>query len=485
MKTLIVGGGTAGLISAIILRKRLNYQVDVVYSGNIGIVGVGEGSTEHFRSFMEFVGIDAFDLISKCDSTFKSGIMFKNWGVDDYLHHVGVPYNSKYSQYAFVYANQISKNKNKLSSQFIWENKIPTWFLDNPQEFAYNQFHFNTYKLNEYLVDFAKKIGISFYDDEILDVVLDTKGNIKKLKGENREYKYDFYIDSTGFKRLLINKMGAKWVSFGKYLKMKAAVVFQTEDTENYNLYTTATAMDYGWMFNLPVWGRHGNGYIFDSDYINADQAKLEIEKTLKREVNIGKQFNFDPGYCEDVWIRNCCAIGISGSFVEPMEASSIGTTIQQSFLLMHKLPNYNEKTIESYNKSFRDIMQNIRDIVFLHYITKKRNTSFWKDIAKVEVPDTLAQKLELWEHKLPIKEDLTEKSQYILFGEDSYTTIMHGLKLFNVDSIKKEYYSMYDFIDKEAENILKRERDYEKTTQTVSHKKFIETVRNRDLSKP
>jgi tryptophan halogenase len=232
-------------------------------------------------------------------------------------------------------------------------------------------------------------------------------------------------------------------------------------------------------MFNLPVWGRHGNGYIFDSDYINSDQAKLEIEKTLKREVNIGKQFNFDPGYCEDVWIRNCCAIGISGSFVEPMEASSIGTTIQQSFLLMHKLPNYNEKTIESYNKSFRDIMQNIRDIVFLHYITKKRNTSFWKDISKVEVPDTLAEKLELWKHKLPIKEDLTENSQYILFGEDSYTTIMHGLRLFNIDSIKKEYSSMYDYVDKEAEEILRKEKYNEKTTPTVSHKKFIEIVRN------
>ncbi len=480
MKTLVVGGGTAGLISAIILRKRLNYQVDVVYSGNIGIIGVGEGSTEHFRSFMKFVGIDAFDLISKCDATFKSGIMFKNWGVEDYLHHVGIPYNSKYSQYAFVYANQIAKSGNRLSSRLIWKNEVSTWFLENPSEFAYNQFHFNTYKLNEYLVDYAKSMGISFYDDEILDVVFDSKGNIKKLRGKKKDYSYDFYIDSTGFRRLLIDKMGAKWKSFGKYLKMKSAVVFQTEDTENYNLYTTATAMDYGWMFNLPVWGRHGNGYIFDGDYINADKAKIEIERTLKKEVTIGKQFNFDPGYCEDVWIRNCCAIGISGSFVEPMEASSIGTTIQQSFLLMHKLPNYDETTIKSYNKSFREIMQNIRDIVFLHYITKKRNTDFWKDVSKIEVPDTLAEKLEIWKNKLPIKEDMTEKSQYVLFGEDSYTTIMHGLKLFNVESIKKEYYSMQSFVDKEAEDILNKELYLENTTLTVTHKKFIEIVRNR-----
>lgn len=484
MKAVVVGGGTAGLISAMILRKRLNYQVDVIYSKNIGIVGVGEGSTEHFRSFMEFVGIDMFDLISKCDATFKSGIMFKNWGVDDYIHHVGVPYNSKYSQYAFVYANQITKNKNKICSQFTLDNRISTWFLENPSEFPYNQFHFNTYKLNEYLVEFAKKMGISFYDDEIVNVVFDSKGNIKKLKGKNLEYKYDFYIDSTGFRRLLIGKMEAKWISFGKYLKMKSAVVFQTEDTENYNLYTTATAMDYGWMFNLPVWGRHGNGYIFDGDYINSEQAKLEIEKTLKKEVNIGKQFNFDPGYYENVWTKNCCAIGISGSFVEPMEASSIGTTIQQSFLLMHKLPNYNEKTIESYNNSFREIMQNIRDIVFLHYITKKRNTKFWKDVSKIEVPDTLAQKLELWKYKLPIKEDMTEKSQYVLFGEDSYTTIMNGLKLFDVDSIRKEYYSMHSFLQREAEEIIKREEYVEKTVQTVTHKEFIEIVRNKVFPK-
>ena len=109
-KLLVVGGGTAGLISALILKKRLNIQVDLVYSKNVGIVGVGEGSTEHWREFMQFMHLDLYTVIKECDATYKAGIMFKNWGDRDYLHSVATPFDSKISQYPFVYAKQIAEN---------------------------------------------------------------------------------------------------------------------------------------------------------------------------------------------------------------------------------------------------------------------------------------------------------------------------------------------------------------------------------------
>ena len=114
----------------------------------------------------------------------------------------------------------------------------------------------------------------------------------------------------------------------------------------NYNPYTTATAMKAGWMFSIPVWGRTGNGYIFDSDVITKEQAHKEVEQKLQKEVEVKKQINFDPGYLKKSWIKNCFAVGLSANFVEPLEASSIGTSIQQAYLLSHYIINYNQNTI-------------------------------------------------------------------------------------------------------------------------------------------
>jgi tryptophan halogenase len=476
---LVAGGGTAGLIAAIILKKNLNIQIDVVYSSNIGIIGVGEGSTEHFKEFMEFVGIDQYDLIKNCDATYKSGIMFENWTEQPYLHSVGSHWSTKNAQYAFIYASQIAKKDKKITDDLQWQNKINKWFLNRSDQFPYNQFHFNTHKLNEYLTNFAKSLGINFYDDEIKSVNINEQGHIQSLIGNTNEYRYDFYIDSTGFKRILMDQLGAKWQSYGKYLKMKSAITFQTPDEDNYNLWTVARAMDAGWMFRIPVWGRYGNGYIFDSDYIDKEHAHKEVERLFNKEVEIGKQFYFDPGALDRVWINNCVAIGLSGSFVEPLEATSIGTSIQQSFLLMHRLQNYNQNIINDYNKSFNDIMENIRDFLVLHYMTRKTNTQFWRDLSNLEIPDSLGTKLERWQHKLPINEDFSHLSNYRLFNSDNFIMCMHGLDLFDHNSIKQEFDSKSILIHQETEKLIQQYEEFSKNVHSITHKEMINLIRN------
>jgi tryptophan halogenase len=476
---LVVGGGTAGLISALILKKKLNIRVDLVYSKNVGIVGVGEGSTEHWREFMQFIGIDPYTLIKECDATYKAGIMFKNWGNRDYLHSVAAPFDSKLSQYSFIYAKQIAENSTYINPRAIWENKINSWHISRPEAAPVNQYHFNTHKLNEFLIKIARSMGIGIIEDDITDVILDETGVIKTLTGNRQSYEYDFYIDSTGFKRILMNKLGAKWQSYSKYLKMKSAITFQTAEEENYNFWTLAQAMDYGWMFKIPVWGRNGNGYIFDSDYITTDQAKIEVETLLGHKIEIGKQFNFDPGALENVWIKNCCAIGLSASFVEPLEASSIGTSIAQSFLLMHKLSNYNDYAIEDYNKSVRDIMENIRDFIVLHYITNKTNTEFWKNLKKIELPDSLQSKLNRWQHRLPITEDFSSVSNYILFTPANFIVVMEGLDLFDRNSIRAEYNALHPELKETANNIINQQLEVEKSMKFITHKEMISLIRN------
>ena len=478
-KVLVVGGGTAGLVAALILKKRLNIQVDLVYSKNVGIVGVGEGSTEHWREFMEFIGINHYMLIKECDATYKSGIMFKNWGERDYLHSVNVPFDTKYSQYAFVYAKQIAENSRYNTHGNNWDSKINSWHLGRSESPPVNQYHFNTHKLNEFLTRIAIDMGIGIIEDDINNVILDQDGSIKNLVGTHEEYNYDFYIDSTGFKRMLINKLGAKWQSYGNYLKMKSAITFQTPEEENFNYWTLAQAMDYGWMFKIPVWGRNGNGYIFDSDYINADQAKQEVEKLLGHKIEIGKQFNFDPGALEKSWIKNCCAIGLSSSFVEPLEASSIGSSIQQSFLLMHKLINYNEYSIQDYNKSVTDIMENIRDFIALHYVTNKTNTDFWKDVSKIKLPDSLKSKLDRWRHRLPISEDFNSVSNYVLFTAPNFIMVMEGLDLFDRKAIAEEYNALYPAIKENANSVINQQRNFESIIKFMTHKEMITTIRN------
>jgi tryptophan halogenase len=474
VKVLVVGVGTSGLISALILKRFLNIEVDVVYSKNIGIIGVGEGSTEHFNDFMNFVGIDYFSIIKECGATFKSGIMFEGWTKEPYLHNVGAPFNNKIGQYPYVYSRQISNGSNRVNSQLIWDNKLSEHALNNKTVAPFNQYHFDTHKLNTFLIKFANKAGINTIIDDIKDVVFKETGEIDYVVGDIKNYNYDFYIDSTGFKRLLIGKMDTRWVSFSKFLKMKAAVVFQTSTNEEYDLWTLAKSMDYGWRFQLTTQDHIGNGYVFDSDYVSLDKVKEELDKEMGFDVNIAKTFSFDPGHLDTPWVKNCVAVGLSGSFVEPLEATSIGTTIQQTYLLMHKLLNYSEKDIKTYNNSFTSIMNNLRDFIFLHYITKKDTTDFWKDVKEISLPESLNHNIDIWKNRLPIKEDFSNQSQYSLFWDDNFTVVMHGLGLFNIESIKKEYDSLSNefknYVEPQISNFLSSETG-------ISHKKFIQTV--------
>lgn len=482
-KICVVGGGTAGFVAALILHTRFPHiKIEIVRSSKIGIVGVGEGSTEHWSEFMKYIGISWREVIVNCDATFKSGIMFRGWSDEDYLHSTSPDYDKTNGQYYYVYGHLIASGQScrKMNPAHTWQSRLSPLHATDPTLSApYNQFHFNTIKLNEFLTNTAIKKGISVIDDEILDANIDPNGNIVSIKGEKAIYNADFFIDCTGFKKLLISKLGASWVSYSKYLKMKSAIMFPTQSSNNYSLWTVAQTMDYGWMFNIPVRERTGNGYIFDSDYISVDKAKDELDKLFNKDLEIARQINFDPGSLDKAWINNCCAVGLCANFVEPLEATSIGTSIQQMFLLMHRLPNYDQKTIDKYNNDLTGIMHNIRDFIVMHYITKKDNTQFWKDVQQLPIPDSLQEKLERWQHNLPIDEDFRPTSKYALFSASHHIHILHGLKLYDKNSIKQEFDMMHPWIKQNAVDVLEELRIYDEQSPTVTHKQFIDHVYN------
>jgi tryptophan halogenase len=481
MKILVVGGGTAGFMSALILKNYLDVEVDVVYSKKIGTVGVGEGSTEHFKYFMDFCGIKNEEIIYETDATYKSSLVFDNWTENPYMHHVGKDLaQTRVQDFSLIYSKILSDDCSSLTPKNFWENKINDWFSEGGYpEAPMLQYHFNSEKLVKFLKNKAVQSGIGVFEDDVSEVKINESGNIDSVVGNKKKYEYDFFIDSTGFKRILISKLGAKWISHSKYLKMNSAIVFQTPDTEEYNLWSYARAMDSGWMFRTPTWGRHGNGYIYNKDYINAEQAKKEIEDYFGFEINIGREFSFDAGHVDRAWIKNCVAIGLSSSFIEPLEASAIGTAIQQSFLLSQAIANYDESTIKRYNWSFNSIMTNIRDFIALHYIVKKDNTQFWRDMQGIEIPDTLQDRLDLWKHKLPTREDFAHESDYILFKDSNFISILSGLKLYNKDYLKKEYEMLSPKIKNIAEQIILERNELESKIKTIGHKELIRKTRN------
>lgn len=460
-KIVIVGGGTAGLMSALILKFRFQgLQVDLIKSSKIGIVGVGEGSTEQWKDFMRFCLITPQELIKEAGATFKYAIKFEDWLDHDYYHSVtGLISNFKFGQYQAGYAHAIINNiKNEeYISQELLDNKIIG--QDIP-----NQFHFDTFKLNEFLTKKCKNQSINIIEDELLDVEVEN-GNIKKLKGTKQDYSYDFYIDSTGFRKVLISKLGAKWQSFKEYLPLNEAIAFPTPDTNEYPVYTLCKKLKHGWMWRTPVQGRWGNGYVFDNNKINADQAKEECEKILGRDVNPIANPKFDAGSLDKAWIGNCVAVGLSSNFVEPLEASSIAMTVQQTFLLMHMLINYSPKDIELYNKRYNAIIENVKDFVCLHYYFDYK------------MPDSLLNKLDTWKHRLPIDEDFP--GGYYIFNPHNFIILLKEYGLLNKDSIKKEY----SLINLNLRNLTRKNyqnyKNYYLNDKRTGHKEFIKQILN------
>lgn len=468
MKIGIVGGGTGGLVTALILKCRFSHlKIDIIKSDKIGIIGVGEGTTEHWHQFMNFCEISLKELLTETGATFKYGVMFEGWTKEKYFHNVTNDFfNMRYGQYLGGYAYTIKEQlePKNYTSYPCFDSKIDSISLPF-------QYHFDTFKLNKFLLKKCKEKEINIINDEIEEVKI-KKDKIDKIKSKTKTYQYDLYIDSTGFKKLLISKLGAKWVSYKKYLPLNEAIAFQTPDTDEYNPYTLAKAMKAGWMWRIPTQGRWGNGYVFDNKFINADEAKKECEEYLKTKINIGKNIKFEAGSLDKVWIGNCMATGLSSSFIEPMEASSIGCTIQQAFILMHCLPNY-ESSVDFYNDKFKELIENIRDFVVLHYLVKIDKGEFWK--RKVSLPPSLEKNLKKWTHRLPIIEDFNTK--YSLFQDANFAIILKELGLVDRDLITKEFDCLSDNL---KEDIKQKVLDCaNRKYQTMGHKEGLQLLIN------
>lgn len=440
----IVGSGTAGLIAAILARRAFPLSdITVISSSKIGIIGVGEGSTEHWRQFMDMCEIPLDDLLIATSATHKYGIRYENWHTKntDYFHSVGAVDDIFAFGLFGVYMGLIEQDRlftPNTSSVGIVKDKIPRAGLHK----STNQFHFDTFKLNEFFTSLAFSRNIKFVDGEVAEVILDSEtGNINTVKtSQGDEVSASFWFDASGFSRVLMNKLGNdEWVSFNKYLLSNTAIAFPTESDPNGRIrpYTRARAASSGWMWEIPTQERRGNGYVFSSDFISAEDAVIEAEKMSGYKIDNPRVISFDAGYLKNVWVKNCMAIGLASSFVEPLEATSIGSTIQQVRQAISYIASYapgHTASQKHFNKGFEKMMRNILTMIRLHYHTDRKDSLFWEAMSNMPVNDELQELIELWSERPPSRYDF-ENSSGELFQAPHIAHVAQGQGLISKDA--------------------------------------------------
>ena len=483
----ILGGGTAGLVTALLLRSSYpNLKIEVIESSKIGIIGVGEGSTEHWKIFMKAIQVSVPQLVRETGATFKIGIRFDNWNGknETYFHSISEQFGvvDGYSGVPYTMMRLISEGKTALDT--VWEKSINS-IHPEPLDQIMAQYHFDTFKLNKFFHKLCGERNISVVDTDITDVILDDQGFVDHLIAEDgARYHADFFVDSSGFKKIISSKLGAKWIDCSEQLPMNSAIAFPTGYTEEIPSYTLSKAMNAGWRWRIPTQERYGNGYVFCDAFISETQAFDEVQSEFEEPLNIGKKVKFSAGYTDKFWIKNCLSVGLAAMFVEPLEASSIGSTIQQARAFMSYISTWDRTDTllsNNYNQTFNEVASNIIDFIQLHYFTQREDTEFWRWCKhNIKMTDYNKDNLERWKTNF-INPARFANNPYLMFTSGNFVQVMHGLGLFNVEKIKQLYTEHFAHLEHISKEIMDQ-GDRLETTQTFTpHRQALEKLKTRD----
>jgi tryptophan halogenase len=515
-EVIVVGGGTAGWITALYTQKvHPNCQITLIESEDIGILGAGEGSVPLFKELMDFLGISTEEAIVEADATIKLGIKFINWhggGANDFFYHSFYPFTNRDIFCGLISTTNLSIAKElyenghffniDLYTQLGELNKCP--FTDfNPESTrvagsggkgrAPYSWHFDARKLAKLLKKKGVERGIKLVDDIVTDAEQDEDGDITKIITQNNSYKCDFVFDCTGFKRLLIGeKYNTKWKSYKDFLPVDTAIPFFTPLPPNGEIppRTDAVAMKHGWMWIIPTCERFGCGYVFDSSTCSEEQAKEEINQVFGKEIETNKAIKFEAGRLEEMRTNNCAAIGLSSSFVEPLEATSLMVSAISLFtsvpyIFMPK-GEKREASIKTTNRLYGDVNDRVLDFIMFHYISARKDTEFWKKFSKDKVSDYLKNIYNIFETSLlSALEFATLDNSNTVFGYANYLAVGIGNKTINKDNIKDYYESISTTVDQSKDEIHNEMLNAisHSVEQSMPHSLYLNTLRKEEPS--
>jgi tryptophan halogenase len=359
----VVGGGTAGWMSAAYLSKK-GFDVTLVESKNIPLIGVGESTLPAMTTFCRELGLNDTDWMHKVQSVHKLGICHKGW--------------KKGSNTDWWHWFEYDRNKHDAKHEYIKNETLP----DSIFEYAY---HIDAIKFgNEICKPIALENNCTHIIDDVISVPTDSTGITHILTKDNGSIIADFYIDCTGFAKVLAKEVGITYKNFEHVINDRAIACPQ-ESLDKINRFTITRKMSSGWCWEIALQNRRGAGYVYSSKYITDDAAVKEYidlyPNTNREKLRILK---FNPEYTENPIYKNCAAIGLSSGFLEPLEATSIWL-IQYFVEGLYKTIKA-DRNPKVFNKAQLKVMHEIYYFILCHYtLSDHDDTEYWKYYKELE----------------------------------------------------------------------------------------------------
>ena len=414
----IVGGGTGGWMTASALSTLLlgRYNIRVVESDDIGIIGVGEATIPMIRRFNKIVGIDENEFLRETQGTFKLGIEFVNWGKlgDRYMHGFGrlgqdlwtVPFEQYWHKMRALGKAQDLESYS-ITRMACKANKFmppPSDVSNSPLNDIAYAYHFDASLYARYLRKRCEASGVLRTEGKIVQVSLcDSDGHVDAVVLESGErVEGELFIDCSGIRALLIEgALNIGYEDWNHWLPCDRAVAVPCESTARLEPYTRSTAHRAGWQWRIPLQNRIGNGHVYSSRDISDDEATATLLANLDgKPLADPRLIRYTPGMRRQGWCRNVVAIGLASGFFEPLESTNIHLIQTAIARLIEFFPDqgFNQVQIDEYNRQSRFEHERIRDFIILHYkLNQRDDSSFWKACAAMAIPETLAHKMELF----------------------------------------------------------------------------------------
>ncbi|MEO0461370.1 MAG: tryptophan halogenase family protein [Myxococcota bacterium] len=461
-RIVVVGGGSAGWLSAAFLNRALGGTVDVtlIESPNIPRIGVGEATVPTLRHTMNYLGFDDHEWMAACSATYKLAIRFEQWnqpieeGAEGFYHPFferteplvktdrpffpevgeGISLMHYWNQRRLSgdttpYAHAVFPNAKLCDSK-----KGPRESLDSKPDIQ-SAFHVDAAQLAQFLARASIERGVKHVVGNVVEVTLSETGSIESVVLESGErVQGDLFVDCTGFRSVLLGgALQEPFLSDGGSLFCDAAVAMHADNRHEDGLapYSSAPAGRAGWMWDIPLLERAGTGYVYSRAHLTPSEAETELRRYVGErvweDVSV-KHLTFRPGRRERSWVGNCVAIGLASSFIEPLESTTIFLIEYSLAQLVALLPNARMSTAfrKRYNQNTARMYEEIRDFIVMHYVLSRRtDTPFWRDVkSHTLVPSGLRDQLEFYRESLPHNTQLHN----FVFRERSYACVLAGL---------------------------------------------------------
>ena len=444
-KVTIVGGGTAGWMAAALLSRLFaggGFDIRLIESDEIGTIGVGEATIPAIRTFLELAGLDQVEMIRATQATFKLGIEFVDWRAKgtSYIHGFGtigqdllwlhthqfwLKYAARgqakpFDSYAL---NCLAARHNRFCMPDARNPDSPLAGLD----YAY---HFDASLFARHLRAQSEARGVTRIEGRIVDIVCRGEdGHVDHVVlADGRTVDGDLFIDCSGMRSLLLGQaLGVGYEDWRHWLPCDRALAVPCASVAPLTPYTRSTARDAGWQWRIPLQHRIGNGHVYASDHISDDDAAATLLGNLDAApLADPRPVRFAPGRRLRAWEKNVVAIGLSSGFLEPLESTSIHLIQTALLRLVALFPGEGVKPadVAEYNRQTAFEMADIRDFIIAHYkVTEREDTPFWAYVKHMAIPDSLAERLELF--RTSARFFLHSRAE--LFREESWVQVLIG----------------------------------------------------------